>query len=347
MKQSSSIGYLTIIIFSLILSCIEKDRTIQNTTITVNWDNFITTQNLNSIVLQNITDSMFIPTQIHISKNLLFVSEKSSDAILHILNIATGQYLGIHGTRGAGPGEVLNAWKLFSPDEETIGVFDPELGKAIVYDIDTLLNENKYSKEYLQSGMINSNGVSIVDENIYFLSNMNMPESRILYYAKTTQGLNLEKKGQLPTLDKKYPNFQAEEERSVVSHAKLINNDKIFVVSYYNIPMMTIYDIKSAKEISIVGPDKFPEPELFGNIRYYYSSYISKKYIYLLYIENKKEFDYTSSTILVFDHNGEPVKKLLLDTEIFQLAVYNDSTIYGLVDGTETSDFEVVKFQIE
>ncbi|MEP0713788.1 MAG: hypothetical protein ABJC55_17870, partial [Algoriphagus sp.] len=92
MKQSSSIGYLTIIIFSLILSCIEKDRTIQNTTITVNWDNFITTQNLNSIVLQNITDSMFIPTQIHISKNLLFVSEKSSDAILHILNIATGQY---------------------------------------------------------------------------------------------------------------------------------------------------------------------------------------------------------------------------------------------------------------
>lgn len=330
---------LSILIISL-YSCKETDRKIKNSEITLNWSNFKETENLNGIKMQSISDSLFIPSTMYIVGDYLFVSERTSGAIMHIANIRDNKYLGMYGNRGTGPGEVLNSWKFFSPDNKTIGIFDPELGKALTYNIDTILQDNRHNHEYIHEGMLHSNGATIQGNEMYYLNSLTQPEARLYSFNLKETG-KTGKKGSIPELDKPYPGLTPLEESITTSYAQLTNRGEIFVISYYNIPLVTIYNLDKGKDLSISGLDKMPPPELFGELRYFISTFVSEKYIYLLYIENKTEFDYTTSTILVLDHEGNPVNKFLLDMEIFQLAVQQDSTIYGL-----TEDYFIVKFEM-
>jgi hypothetical protein len=344
MKNKSLIIILVTTVW--FFGCKEEDHIISNTT-RFTKDSFKETQNLSSIPLQNISDSLFIPNTIYIEGNYLFISERTSDAIMHIVKVPDDEYLGTRGTRGAGPGELLNSWKFFSPETGTIGVFDPELGKAVLYNMDTLLHENRYYSEYLHRDMVYSNGVTIQGNELYFLSNHNKPEARLYSFDLTLKEDSIKKYGELPKLNKPYPNFSPEDERQILSHSKLTNKENLLVMSYYNVPLVEIYDLSKDRQISISGPDELPSPDLFGDLRYYYGSYISDNYIYLLYIEDKTEFTFTSTTVFILDHDGAPVKKLVLDREIFQLAVYEDRFLYGLIHAKDGSEYALVKFLIE
>lgn len=326
--------------------CKEEGHVILHTS-SVTHEDFTVTQKLSGISLQHISDSLFIPVLLFIENDYLFISELTTDHIMHIVKVPDDEYLGLRGKRGTGPGELLNSWKFLSADKGKIGVFDSELGKVAFYSIDTLLSENRHVSEFLHREMVNSNGSIIIENDVYFLSRWDNPEARFYSFDLGVPDEGLRKLGEFPRLNKPYPNFSPDDERQVISHAKLSHKENLLVLSYYSIPLVEIYNLEKDWHVSISGPDPLPSPDGFGNIRYYSSSCISDKFIYLLYVEDKTERKNTSSTVLILDLEGNPVRKVLLDREIFRLAVYEDRYIYGIIQDNEGSDFSLVKFPIE
>lgn len=345
MKNRSLIIILTTTV--LFFGCKEEDRIISNTNRSMNQNDFKEIRKLSGRLLQNISDALFIPATVYIEGDYLFISERTSDAIMHIIKVPDDEYLGIRGVRGSGPGELLHSWKFFSSVIGSIGVFDLELGKAVLYNIDTLLLENRHNTEYSHRDMLYSNGVAIKGNELYFLSNNNKPEARLYSFDLTQKNDDLRKYGVLPKLNKPYPKFSSEEEREILSFSKLSKKNDQFFISYYNIPLLEIYDLDQGLQVSISGPDGLATPDLFGQHRYFYDSYVSDNYIYLLYIGDKKEFSFTSSVVLILAQDGTPLRKLVLDREIFQLTVYRDQYLYGLVHESDDTDFGLVKYSIE
>lgn len=337
----------TLLIPICLFGCTENNENFIDANKTIDLKNFENTYDLLGSQLSPVSDSIFLPRTIQIVGDFLFIGENTTENILHIVDLRNDRYLGMRGKRGSGPGEILMAWKLFSPNDKTVGVFDTELGKVTIYNIDTLLHENRFSREFIDRDLIYSSAAIIHDETLFYLGNDHKMNAR--FYSKKLNQLESPSNeyGELPTLNSHYPNYTPEDEKRIFTFSNLINKDNLFVFPYIKAPLLEIFDLNKNQKTSISGPDELPSYDLFGKLRYYYSSYITENYIYLLYIEDKTKHSVDSHTVFVLHHDGSPAKLLNLDMNISQIAIYKDKYLYATVSNSDNTENSLFKFIIE
>ena len=337
-----ALGVLTLFAYS----CNKNKRVLLNANRAYSHSEFTSISSVTGYPLHHLSDSLFFPSSITIIEDYLIISERTSNNLMHIIDLNEEKYLGLFGKRGTGPGELLNSRRFFSSQPNEIGVLDNEIGKIIIYNFDSLLQKNKYKSEYNIKEAMHSSGLIAHEDQLYILGNYN-ENSRIISTNPTRSSTPAERFGSLPKLNINYPNINEFEQKTTLNHAKISNFNNIVLVSYFNIPLFQLFDLEKNQEQNIIGPDPLPVDELIGETLYYYSSFITENYIYLLYIEEKTEFKFTSSSVLVFNHSGEPVRKINLDKEVFQIAIHQDQFLYGLTYENNADPFTIFKFSLE
>lgn len=340
--------FLIFNILVLNISCKRETNIKQDKTSNVILDqNFLSKQNLKSITLENISDSLLFTTLPYIKDDYLFISEKKSDHLLHSISIPNDNYLGKYLNSGSGPGEGLIAWTLYE-NQGLLGVYDDKQKKLIEFEVDSSNNEMKFKNEYRLPSSIISGRAYHFDNQIYYLSHYDNQ----IYAMQSTdlKGQNIKGYGQLPTVDKKEFNVERDKNLVNVYNAILDHNKGTFVIGYQFMPILKIFNSKNNKWITINGPDDYvPTLETIYKQIFYSYVKITDKYIYALYDgrDNVKEGPerQNSNLIYIFDHQGKPVKKLILDKGIFSFAIYKDSYLYGL-RLNEIGEFKLIKAKI-
>lgn len=341
-KKSLLISVLSI----LTISCTQNGRELLNQDTQFSHTDFETVSKITGQALNEISDSLFLPRSIGLVGDYLFIAERSPGNLVHTINLKNEAYLGRFGSRGMGPGEVPNAWRLFPFNFKELGILDHEIGKILVYSIDSLVQGKGFKGEYTVKEAMHSNGVIVFDDKFYILGNYN-EDSRLIVGEITDSLSDLRRFGNFPKLNLNYEKLSEFDQKTTLNQAKISNHRDIALISYFNIPLFQIVNLSTNQEVNIVGPDPLPSNELIGELKYYYSSIITENFIYLLYITDKKEFKYVSNTVLVFDHSGKPIRKIILDKEVYQITVYEDNYLYGLTYDNDEAPFTLYKYTLE
>ncbi|MFC3417428.1 BF3164 family lipoprotein [Algoriphagus hitonicola] len=341
-KKNLLISFLSI----LTISCTQNERKLLNQDSQFSHSDFESVTKITGQPLNKISDSLIFPSSIGLVGDYLLIAERSPGNLVHIINLKNETHLGRFGSRGMGPGEVPNAWKLFPFNFNDIGILDHEIGKILIYNKDSIIQDKGLKGEYTVKEAMHSNGVIEFDEKFYILGNYN--EDSRLIVGKTTDSLSdLRQFGNFPKLNLNYEKLNDFDQKTTLNQAEISNCKDIALISYFNIPLFQIINLSTNQEVNIVGPDPLPSNELIGELKYYYSSIITENFIYLLYITDKKEFKYVSNTVLVFDHSGKPRKKIILDKEVYQITVYEDNYLYGLTYDNDEDPFTLYKYTLE
>lgn len=194
-----------------------------------------------------------------------------------------------------------------------------------------------------------SKSIGLYKNDILYLENVfNSPKTNTRFYRTNMNKPNQvpESIGNLPKLSNNYPNISKENQQLAIANARLVNKNEIVAIAYNNIPLFEIYNLETNKKTAVSGPDKLPPNEKFGELFYYSYPYISERYIYISYIENRDVAEYNTSTILVFSHDGKPVKKIQLDHSTFSIAVLDDEYLYTLSEHVNSKDYAILKYKL-
>jgi len=327
---------ILILVLIIFFSCKKEINHIQkNATVTFVENDFKSVLNLESIELTVVNDSVYFASRVIIDDDFLYICEEKTDKFLHAIKLPTDEYIGIFGNKGKGPGEILASWALSSPEKGRLLVLDPKQKKVVELTVDSLMKKNIFKREYKLGESTHCHDVIIYNEKMYF-TDQNNDEYRMS--ESDLEGEEVKGYGKLPQNDK----FSTSENKGKVSRTFMVNNKNIFAFSYFYYPLIELYDIDKNEWVSIVGPDnEIPSPKfvnrelVYGNIR------ITDDYIYVLYLGRKGKME--MNVIFVFDHKGLPIKKLILEKNIFSFDVYKDKFIYGL----NYEEGKVLKFEIK
>lgn len=336
------------IFFAIILfSCkkIEENPFYENATIQFKDENFSNIGRLKAKVLVQFSDSLLRPTTLHlVDSDYLVVSEAKSNIAMHVVKVPDDVYLGSFGKKGNGPGEIIVPWKFFNSDDGRFGIFDIEQRKAVEFVVDSLLESNSFIYEYKLGAGVRSNGVVLHDNKIFFTDANNL-EGRL--FSTELDGSNLISYGKLPDISINYPKISFEEVMEASGLTKLVNLGNKFVLSYYNIPLIEIFDYVNNSWTSITGPDLLPLSQSLEKTIFFGSVFISDQYIYALYFGRDDSYATPSNLLYVFNHQGEVVKKLELDERIFEFVVFENNFLYGLARDVKSLDYAVIKFELK
>lgn len=339
-------AFYFVILISIISSCRNEDLSVilGKTTITFSESEIENIEVLKSEHLVGISDSLFRPTTILIiDDQYLIISDIAAKNALHLYDPINDKYIINFGERGFGPGEIQVPWKFYQPENNTIGVYDIEQNKTLEFNItSTDLGEYNPKEIKLPNG-INSNGVTRINNKLYFLD-ANNQNGRLFSYDLFDR--EIQAIGTFPNFEKQFPQISKSELTENIAFSKLVNKGSLFALSYYNIPLLQIYNANIDKWISIFGPDELPGPNLLGKTVFYGSVFISEKYIYSTYYGREDTFKNPSKIVYIFNHSGQLQRKLILDTGIFEFTVLEDNIIYGLTRNDGQFDYALVKFHL-
>jgi hypothetical protein len=323
------------------VSCKKESNIIRNEATAIIEDkNFLITENIKTEVLEDISDSTLLPINSFILKDYLIIDENKTDHLLHVIKIPEDKYLSKFIDRGAGPGEGLTIGTFYSNEEDVLGIYDNLTKKIFEVEIDTLFSKKKVKNEYHLTSLIGAKGAMRFNNQIYFMSRNN--NERYALLSTDLNGKNLKGYGKLPEIDKKVFDLKRNINFDNVYTAKWDRNKEIFAISYVCIPLLKIFNAKNNKWITIAGPDDItPSLETLKSMFFYMDVKITDKYIYALYHGRKYDLslkgpqEYNTNIIYVFDHQGNPKKKIMLDKGLFNFSIYKDAYLYGIGIGTD------------
>ncbi|MHA7129650.1 BF3164 family lipoprotein [Algoriphagus namhaensis] len=341
--------FAIIILFNL--ACESKDKFVVENSVSFSHDDFQFELHLNGKDFVDVSDSLFQPSLLFIQGDNLLINDEVTNNTMHVVDLKSKVYLGRRGKRGAGPGEALNIWTFFSVGKDTLGLFDTEQGKILLYDMDSLIRyDNGLLMEYSNRDLVYSKSVIINNRDLLFLGNPlknATAKSRFYVTDLLNSKYSLEGIGDLPkpggaTLDQ-----VSKEWRAKFIDARMNGFENIIVILYENHPYLEIFNFANGEKIGLAGPDLFPNENFFGEICYHSLSYVTSEYIYILYVTNREYADYNSNTILVFDHSGKPIMKLILDKNIYSFAIHNDRDLYGLTENLDSFEYNIIKYEFD
>ncbi|MCH7413642.1 TolB-like 6-bladed beta-propeller domain-containing protein [Belliella sp. R4-6] len=339
--------YFSVMIFlSFLFSCDHKSEGIfyESATVIFHENDFHENRFIKANILNQFSDSLFRPSTMHLINNsFLAINEVKSNSVLHLVKVPQDEYLGRFGSKGNGPGEILVPWKFLNSKGGRFGVFDIEQKKVVEYNTDSLLLKNIYYDEFKLRSNARSNGVIIHRDKIFFTDTNNL-NARL--FSTDMDGSNLISYGKLPEVGSNYPEIQVNEVNEVAELARLANHGDKFVLTYYNIPLIQIFDLENNTWVSIVGPDKLPDFDDLGKTTYFGSVFINDQYIYASYYGREDSYENPSNIIFVFDHTGNIVKKIELEERVFEFVVFDDKYLYGLGRNVKSLDYALVKFEL-
>lgn len=353
MKSLIKLTFLIAMIFSM-SSCKfyskENELSILNTTQVVKNEDFALPINLESILISEVSENLFIPGKSIAIGDILIISDQASQGLLHLYHITENNYLGIFGSRGAGPLEIFDVWSFFPYHENQFGAYDPELAKVLIYDIDTLLLKNSALKEVIQKDMLYNGFVHISGQELVMTGSYQQEQQfRMFKYNLSDSTVGRPSAfGELPHLSEalpaglKHPQFRALD--ADIQATTFVNGASLgdfVLLSYPHLPLIELYNGQTESKISTVGPHQVPSFEELTKEPFYTSPVITKDYLYVLDRQIKD-----GSEIKVFDLSGKPVKRYRLDIEIFRFSIYQDNLIFALTSNSDNSEYQLVKFHI-
>jgi len=336
--------------FAMLCSCSRESDSIEDEEIFFVYDDFGTEIKLDEPQTLLVSDSLFKPTKIHILKNYLFVTERVSQNVMHVIHSETGDYLGMRGNRGAGPNEVLDVWQFLDEGSERLGIFDIEQGKILVYNLDSLVSGNNIPSEvYQHQDLIFSKSIDKEQSLIFSIGNpIQQSESEDRFYSldlkSNSMSLGLDR---VPFEDLKIDGLPDEFIHKARYNAKLFKLEQRIISYYQDLPMFEIYDLETNSKKAFIGPDELNLSSEFGSLYYYSDVFRSDNYIYFLYVTNREFKDYNANVVLVFDTSGKPVKRYVLEKPIFSFAIYKDDQLYGLSEGSDRYEYEIIKYNLK
>ncbi len=330
-----------VLIFSCFASCNNTEDSPSKNESKYTDTSFKKVEKLTSKKLDSISNHLIYPGQILAHNNHLFIIDRKSKGPIHAIDIQKEQYIGAFGKKGQGPGEISAAWSLSKIDDSSFLLSDVGLKKVMGYKIESLFDKHLpyFEQKINQSSIatytkLHNNEIFFVDDynskNRLFKSKLGDDKSKIIGY------------GDIPKLTKidELDNVKAE-----AASAYMKYNNGYFVFAYKLTPRIDIFDYQNNQWKTIISPKEFKplyksikegDNNFFAitdeTLNAYLDIALTDKYIYALFSEEEVLKDVYShgNTIYVFDYQGNPIKKYLLDKEVSFFDVKQDSTLYGL-----------------
>jgi len=262
---------------------------------------------------------------IFIVDSLTIIQGRISDSLM-IFNKDDMQYITSFSKLGNGPNEIsIPSFASFNADNLILGIMDFGKKKAFFYNIDSIVNFQKYKPEIYDVANPFSN--PILNDGFIYYSNIQQGD-----YSNLLVRQNI-KSGKIESVDKHHlinpKDIVKGQEVSGLSGNYIIRNNYL-VYSYFFDSKFLIRNLNNNSVVyvhyndNIRGSGDIIEPKNNPKLAYR-RPYLSEDNIYLSYQgtkiyknENKRNYP---KEIHVFNYNGQPIKKILLDREINTFAV--------------------------
>lgn len=288
-----------------------------------------------------ISDSLVSPGRFLILDDYLLILDRKANKPIHVIDVLNEQYIGNYGMKGQGPGEMAAAWSMSKIDSSNFLVSDIGLRKILKFEIDSLLTNQKpiYEQEINQNSI--STFVSLYDDNLFYIDSYNA-KYRLFKTALNKEETVEDGYGSVPVLIEPY---EADNVKAEAAEVYMKRHNNFFVFVYKFVPRIDIFNYKDNSWKSIVSPKDFEiiyksvsegNEQFFAvgeeTLNAYIDLALTDKYIYALFSEDEiLDYSYSQGNkIYVFDYEGNPIKKFVLDNDVSCFDVKNDSEIYGL-----------------
>ncbi|NMH87590.1 hypothetical protein HHX25_08745 [Flavivirga sp. Y03] len=245
--------------------------------------------------------------------------------------------------KGKGPNEALGGMTSGLVNN-TLWLYDITLKKIItISNINELINDDYLLfREYPIKERFYM--ISLKDSlNFYGVGSFNTKPK--IQEIELTTNKEVDSFGFFESYPKKIPFSAYKSAHESFIFIKSISRDKI-VLAYRFTDAIEIFDLKTRESKVIQGPEvyntQFTSIDAGGNNfimgvteetrRSFVNGTVTDKYIYLAYSGSRFNTinSYLSNTVYVYDWNGNPIKKFLLDREILSLTVSkNNKTMYA------------------
>lgn len=303
------------------------------------------------------TDSLVYPYMLSIvADTFLVVHDPYNFKHFTAYELETGKYYTRFGNIGSGPKEILFG-SIGFPFLDKYMVYNESDKRMLTYDLKTMTilpakKLSSFSHNLFLNRIYTTNDSLFIVLGLYNekyqYTLINMP-GQVLDYAveifcNSNNTLNAAQKS-LSTqgILNKHP-----------------HDDKYVSTLYYssNIDFITLKDHK----INITKSLHYGDPDFKGNIDGssidiadncllgFLDIAVTAEYIYALYsnkryIQDGVDSEYSSTDILVFDWEGNPIKQIVLNQEIYFLAVSKTNNAIWGIGKTKEGDFTILKFE--
>jgi hypothetical protein len=278
--------------------------------------------------------------------NYLVVTEKNIDTQIQMIDKKTkASYL--FGETGEGPGRFLQAYNIIPINRKCFGIYDVQKRTLLSFNIDSIIRLNS---DYLPEVLIKEipslpMAVDRFSDSVYVSLGLMSELKRFTLLNKKGEVISME--GILP---KKKHEHISDFVHAFAYYGKLTTNpkeSKIAICTNYA-GIIQFYDCKTKNIRLIKEHNAFlaDYTERDGNFAPtlrtrlgYLSIDSNEKYVFALYsgmnqVENSDGAFFYSNTVHVYDWEGNPVCKLLLDNKVKIICVDN-THLYGYSDEYE------------
>lgn len=294
------------------------------------------------------------PVRAFCANSILFLTNRNTATFLDKYDLKTYEKIGSCISFGSGPNELQIISSILKTDS-TVWLFDQIQQKLFEYSLDDFCWANTpipYNTITLEEA---ANNILILPENKIISTTFNTEEKRLSFF--NMQGALLEHKGEFPYFGKELTTIEKIE--SFMSQMLLSPDKTKILLSYKQTDLIEIYSTDGVLKKRIQGPDFFfPSIQQYGdneNIKVkpannksrdaYFFPTVYKDEIWILYsglfFDPQEASNYLNNTILVFDWEGNFIRKYNLDVPIFTFTIdeYRNK-IYGITDNPEMQIIE-------
>lgn len=340
-----------IIVLIISISACKNEQQYKNAKV-IYWDDFGPEKLLKGEELY-FNDQLQRPVRILATDSLIYLANIPTEHLLQIMNPIMEQSLGEFISFGSGPGELLNIEKIIKKDS-ILHLYD--FGQSCLKSFSDLGNSSFSFRES-----------TVYEYPFYDLFMTSDTTSVALAMDTRAKRISFFKKNSLIHTTGEYPEINNQDldplEKLEGFAGYIIGNTEqdILVLAYKQTDLIEIYDMDGNLKKRLHGPDHFfplVKSQAVGEdeIRVastsgesknaFFYPVADKEFFYVLYsgkIFNKKNVDYLSEWVLLFDWDGNPVARYKLDKPIFAFSVDTRNRImYGISDRPE---FHIVKYQ--
>ncbi|TSA38752.1 MAG: hypothetical protein D4R64_02080 [Porphyromonadaceae bacterium] len=286
---------------------------------------------------------LFFPAGMVLLDSVLITVDLGTDIFFQVFKMPDLTYLGGQIHKGKGPGEEIFVNPYMQPLSDNDFLYQTQLSiKRARYNVHA--NAIKIVQEiYLPGELMNINHVFSINDLYYGCEMISDKDNEFVVYNPSSKQVS----GFGPDFPKLGREIEKRFRNTLLAKAITVkpDNDR-FAAVYDKFPILRIY----SKEGEILSDSRyhngqhFPEgltkndptePELLDIMQNYRMIKSTNRYIYALYIGKTiqdlgglgKGLDDFSNEIHVWEWNGNPVRKILLDKSIFTFCVTQDDKI--------------------
>lgn len=350
--------YQLLLLFVFNLSCSSQEGIKEQSEIIIKADRFESLR-IPSIQPSNeLENSILSPMGIYVQDSLLIVIEQSSrDELIKLFNVDDLRLLNSFGAKGEGPYEFSDSPTILQPElikENTLELFDWDKKRILGISLDSLFNADELVTHYeflLPPEVIDAQEAGKIADNLYVASGF-LSQGYVAFINENTLEISyipFDKINELEnsTVQKRKWFFNVWPAINI-SHQKIVlGMERFNKILIYNFDGTLYKSIRFEK----FEPDFTAELE---DIPYYYTRVLTtEKYIYAAWLGKSateiealmNRGEAPKSEIHVFDWDGNPVKRLILEDNFVSTFTIDTRNNRLLIINEFSEDFTPIFFE--